>query len=51
MTTITYGQTRCNSYTGDDQFDSQIIALKDGGYLVCWTSIGQYSSADIFASW
>lgn len=49
MSTITYGQTRCNSYTGDDQFDSQIIALKDGGYLVCWTSIGQYSSADIFA--
>lgn len=49
MSTLTYGQFRCNNYTSDDQFDPQIIALSDGGYLVCWTSVDQYSSADIFA--
>ena len=35
------GETRVNSFTSGTQYDPDIVALKDGGYLIVWVSLGQ----------
>ena len=30
-----------NTYTSSEQFNPEIIALLDGGFVICWTSSGQ----------
>jgi len=35
-----------NSFTADDQFDSHVAALADGGYVVVWTSNDQDARGD-----
>lgn len=36
--------TTLNSYTTDDQFNPEVAATADGGYIVVWTSQGQDGS-------
>lgn len=39
---------RVNSFTAQDQYDSSIAALGDGGYVVTWTSFGQGDMTGIY---
>lgn len=49
MAIVSYGQVRVNTFTTGDQLDPKITPLADGGYLLVWTSAGQYNQDDIFA--
>ena len=49
MASFIYGQKRVNTFTSGDQLAQKMTPLADGGYLLVWTSVGQYQQADIFA--
>ncbi|NOT16046.1 MAG: hypothetical protein HOP21_10865, partial [Methylotenera sp.] len=47
--TVSSGEFQVNTTTTNEQFDSSITALADGGFVVSWTSYQDGSGAGIYA--